>query len=355
MTPSLDLSSKPSSAQKSVNTLTKIANLVSASIAMLNEPPKIPKKAPPPELYLGDSSYALRLDEDVMRFVDRKELIARLEQLPEREIDLVFAGRTALDLSFQVPNGPFKDLQAMIETELAFRSPIQRDQCLWFWSAKETVNGDWMVEGAIVLKTSIDWVLDGMKSTGKTINLARRHNGDGSLRLGVEPDWLKRNARLVGASGTLGRLAKTPKALRLPMAAFSLFLVSVLALFVVQSVRLADLADQAAVAQAQLSQVAAAQATANELNARRGMGEARVAVIGTLAAALPDGVWLEQILVEDQDLTLIGYAPSAAEVTRLLAALPSVTDISFGSPVTRDNTQNLERFRINASLTGLVR
>lgn len=355
MTTSPALSSKPTAAQKSVNTVTKLVNLVSASVAMLNEPLKIPKKAPPPELFLGDSSFALRLDEDVLRFADRGELIARLEQLPEREIDLVFAGRTALDMSFQIPNGPFSDLQAMIESELAFRSPIQRDQCLWFWTAQETVNGDWSVEGAIVLKTSIDWVLDAMRTTGKSINLARRHNADGSLRLGVEPDWLKKHSRLVSADSRLGRLAKTPKALRLPLVAFSLFLVSVVALFVVQSVRLADVEDQAAVAQSKLSEVAAAQALANELNSIRVMGEARVAVIGALAATLPDGVWLEQLLVEDEDLTIIGYAPSAAEVTRLLAALPTVAEISFGSPVTRDNTQNLERFRINAKLTGLVR
>ena len=62
--------------------------------------------------------------------------------------------------------------------------------------------------------------------------------------------------------------------------------------------------------------------------------------------------WLEQILIENDDLTIIGSAPSAAEVTRLLSVLPAIMDIEFGSPVTRDNTQNIERFRINAKLTG---
>lgn len=352
MTTSPDMSSNTSTTQKSVNTFTKFMNLASASISVLNEPPRIPKKAPPPELYLGDKSCSLRLDEDVTRIANQADLIQILQELPEREIDLVFAGRTALDLSFQIPNGPFNDLQAMIETELEFRSPIQRNQSVWFWSAQETKNGDWLVEGAIVLKTSVDWILEAIKTTGKTINLARRHREDGTLRLAVEPDWMKKQSMLAKASGPFARLGNIPPQLRLPLAAFAIFMISVIALYVVQSVRYSAVAAEAEQANAELRQLAAAQAITSSLDERRAMGEARVATIGTLAANLPDGVWLEQLIIDDTDLTLIGFAPSAAEVTRLLATLPAVTDIEFGSPVTRDNTQNLERFRINAKLTG---
>lgn len=352
MATSPDMSSNTSTTQKSVNTFTKFMNLASASISMLNEPPQIPKKAPPPELYLGDKSCTLRLDEDVTGVANQVDLIQLLQELPERELDLVFAGRTALDLSFQIPNGPFNDLQAMIETELEFRSPIQRDQSVWFWSAQETENGDWLVEGAIVLKTSVDWILEAVKSTGKTINLARRHREDGTLRLGVEPDWLKKTSMLSKASGPLGRLAKIPPPLRLPLAAFAIFMISVIALYVAQSIRYNAVEAEAQQSSETLRQLAAAQAITSSLGDRRAMGEARVAAIGTLAATLPDGVWLEQLIIDNDDITLIGFAPSAAEVTRLLATLPALSEIEFGSPVTRDNTQNLERFRINAKLTG---
>ncbi len=352
MTPSPHLSSDPTAAQKSVNTATKVLNLVSAGLTMLHEPVKVPKKAPPPELYLGDSSNALRLDDDISAFTDQTELTVRLKQLPEKEIDLVFAGRTALDMSFQIPNGPFNDLEAMIETELDFRSPFQREQCRWFWTAQESPNGDWLVEGAIVLKTSIDWVLDAMKATGKTINMARRHREDGALRVSVEPDWLKTPSRLAKATGVFGRLDRIPPQLRMPIAAFVLFAISSVALFVAQSARLNDVSDKAAQARAELGQLAAEQAVIRNLQERRTFGAARLAVIGTLASTLPDGVWLDQVIVDDTELTIIGYAPSAAEVTRLLSGMPALADIEFGSPVTRDNTQNLERFRINATLTG---
>lgn len=349
MTPPADMSATSSAKQKSVNGFTKLVNLASASVAMLHEPPKPPKKAPPPELFLGDTSYALRLDEDVTSFDDLRDLTYRLDQLPEKEIDIVFAGRTALDLSFQIPNGPFNDLEAIIETELEFRSPIPREECVWFWAAKETPSGEWTVEAAIVLKNAIDWVLEAMKNTGKAINLARRHNADGSLRVAVRPDWLDRKKSRLQSGGRLGRI---PPTLRMPVAAFAVFLVSAIGLFVVQSGRTAELTAEADAANAALRTLAAERAVTNDLRERRDMGTARTAAIGTIAAALPDGVWLEQLIIEGTDVTILGFAPSAAEVTRILAGLPALSDIAFGSPVTRDNTQNLERFRINAVLTG---
>lgn len=345
------MSQATSAKQKSVNRLTKFANLASASMAMLHEPPALPKKAPPPELFLGDSSYALRLDDDVSNFDNLSDLTYRLDQLPEKEIDIVFAGRTALDLSFQIPNGPFNDLEAMIETELEFRSPIPREQCVWFWTAKETPNGDWMVEAAIVLKGAIDWVLEAMRTTGKSINLARRHDQDGSLRLAVTPDWLDKPSRLP-SSGILSRFGRIPPTLRMPIAAFAIFAISAVSLYVVQSDRAETLAAEAEQANAALRAIAAEQAVTNGLRDRRDLSNARLAMVGSLASTLPDGVWLEQLIVDGEDVTIMGFAPSAAEVTRLLSALPSLSEIEFGSPVTRDNTQNLERFRINAILTG---
>ncbi len=351
MTPASDMSPAPTAKQKSVNRATKLLNLASASMAMLHAPPKSPKKAPPPELFLGDTSYALRLDDDVTSFDSLSDLKYRLEQLPEKEIDIVFAGRTALDLSFQIPNGPFNDLEAMIEAEMDFRSPIPKDQSVTFWTAKETPNGDWLVEAAVVLKSAIDWVLQAMRDTNKSINLARRHTADGTLRLAVKPDWLQRPSRPSG-TGFFASLRRIPPTLRMPLIAFAVFLISAIALFVVQSGRNGALAEQADAANAALREVAAEQAVTNDLQRRRALGNTRLTMVGRLAEALPDGVWLDQLIIEGADVTLIGFAPSAAEVTRLLSMLPDLSQIEFGSPVTRDNTQNLERFRINAVLTG---
>ncbi|MEP2202031.1 MAG: PilN domain-containing protein, partial [Tateyamaria sp.] len=74
-----------------------------------------------------------------------------------------------------------------------------------------------------------------------------------------------------------------------------------------------------------------------------------LAVTGTLSEVLPDEVWLSQIIIDDNEVTLVGFAPSAAEVTRILSDVPNLTDIKFASPVIRDNSQEIERFRIAAT------
>ena len=124
-----------SSARKSVNTLTKYLNLASAGLSELNKQSPMPTKAPPPEIVLREGSFAIRLDDDLSEFLDPSHIVEQLAEIPEKRLDLVLDGRSALDLSFTVPNGPFNDLEAMIDTEIAFRSPFQRDQCVWFWSA----------------------------------------------------------------------------------------------------------------------------------------------------------------------------------------------------------------------------
>lgn len=348
-------STNSNSARKSINALTKYLNLASAGLSELNTKRPMPTRAPPPEVIVTDGSFAIRIDEDVSKFPNPSALTEQLNALPEKRIDLVFDGRSALDLSFLVPNGPFQDLEAMIDTELAFRSPFQREQCVWFWTAQETEALDWQVEAAIVLNTSVDWVLDAMASSGKSINLARRYRPDGSTRIAVFPSWLMRPRKARGKM-TIGQsLRMIPPNLRLPTATFAFLLGSAVALAVVQSVHQNELSAQAATANAEISQRAAIEAKTRALKDLRNVSEVKLATVGRLATLLPDDVWLEQISIDDDRLFITGYGPSAADVTRLLSTVETLGDIQYGSPVTRDNTQNIERFRIDATLTGQLR
>ncbi len=319
---------------------------------MLNAPRRIPTKAPPPEIIVRDSGFAIRVDDDIAEFNDPTALTQQLAELPEKRLDLIFQGRSALDLSFTIPNGPFNDLEAMIDTELAYRSPFQRDQCVWFWKARETESMDWQVDAAIVLNTSVDWVLDALKENRKTINLARREAVDGTTKLAVYPSWLVPLRRTADKPTVGESLRQIPPSLRLPITALVILLISTIALTVVQSARQSDISVQATAANAEISQRAAAEAKTRALRELRDIGKARLVLVGSLAGSLPDDVWLEQVSIEDDRLTLTGYGPSAADVTRILSTLEALTDIQFGSPVTRDNSQNLERFRIDATFTG---
>lgn len=352
MTQALERQTNASSARKSVNTLTKYINLASAGLAELHAQKPILTKAPPPEIIVRDGGFAIRIDDDVAEFSDPARLMEELNDIPEKRIDLVFEGRSALDLSFVVPNGPFNDLEAMIDTEIAFKSPFQQEQCIWFWTAKETADLDWQVEAAIVLNSSVGWVLEALDAHGKIINTARRPGRDGQERIAVYPSWLKPRR---GARGpvTLGKsLRLIPPSLRLPFAAFGFFLMSAIALAVALSVKQSTAAAEAATANQEIARRAAAIAQTQVLRDSQNISNTRVALVGQLATLLPDGVWLEQVSIDEDRLTITGFGPSAADVTRLLSELDVLSDIQFGSPVTRDNTQNLERFRIDAMIAG---
>ncbi len=352
MTQALEPPKSASSARKSVNTLTKYLNLASAGLSELHAQKPTLTKAPPPQIIVRENGFAIRIDDDVAEFDDPARLTEELNDIPEKRIDLVFEGRSALDLNFVVPNGPFRDLEAMIDTEIAFKSPFQRDQSIWFWSAQETPDLDWQVDAAIVLNSSVDWVFDALNAHRKIINTARRTTADGATRIAVYPSWLKQSRRSKGPI-TLGQsLRMIPPSLRIPGAAFAFFVISAIALSVALSVRHSAVAQEAAAANQQISQRAAAAAQTRILRDANSISMTRLALVGQLATLLPDGVWLEQISIDDDRLTITGFGPSAAEVTRLLSDLDILSDIQFGSPVTRDNTQNLERFRIDATLAG---
>ena len=145
-----------------------------------------------------------------------------------------------------------------------------------------------------------------------------------------------------------------PPVLRFPFVGFALLLISAIAVVAVQSGQLRSVSQEAEIANAALAQRAAIETQTRSLRVSRTGSEVRISIIGSLAELLPDEVWLEQISVEDERLTVTGFGPSAADVIRILSQLGSLTDIQFGSPVTRDNTQNLERFRIDATILGDV-
>ncbi|MEL6682763.1 MAG: PilN domain-containing protein [Pseudomonadota bacterium] len=240
----------------------------------------------------------------------------------------------------------------MIDTEIGFKSPFQPDQCIWFWSAQETVDLDWQVEAAIVLKSNVDWVFDALSVHRKVINTARRYGPDGSARIAVYPSWQSTPRRSRGPISLGKSLRMIPPTLRVPATAFAFLIVSAIALTVALSVRQNAANEEAAAANQQISERAAAAAQTRALRENGDLSDTRIALVGRLATLLPDGVWLEQISIEEDRLTITGFGPSAAEITRLLSEVGVLGDIQFGSPVTRDNTQNLERFRIDATITG---
>jgi len=261
-------------------------------------------------------------------------------------LDLVFEGESCIDLSFSLPDAPLPELHRIIEHEVAFRSPFSPEVSYSFWVGEEQADGRWRARAAVLLRAPVDDALGIIADAGFSVGLVRRVSRNNVFA--ARPLWAGHAP------------AKWPSVTRLPapllMSLFGaiIFCASAIVALASSSLTHSQLSDQAAAAQTTLAGQAQAITGLTRLDEALQLSTEKLAMTGTLSALLPDGVWLDQLIVDEDTVTMIGYAPSAAEITRLLSTLPELTDIRFASPVTRDNTQNLERFRIAATLAKTV-
>jgi hypothetical protein len=264
-----------------------------------------------------------------------------------RPVDLVFRDNSCIDISFSVPAAPLAELGRIIETEVQFRSPFAEAMSLPFWNAREQADGRWKVKAAVVLRTRVAELLADLQANRVPLGQVWREGPEASFA--ARPVW-------AGGSPDLPRLRDLltglPAALKYTLAGSVIFLASAAALTVSLSLASGRLAAEAEQARARLSAEAQNSTSLQSLERALARSADRLAMTGRLSGLLPDGYWLDQLSIDQDTVTLTGYGPSAAEVTRLLTSLPNLSDIAFASPVTRDNSQSIERYRISAMLAG---
>ena len=260
-------------------------------------------------------------------------------------VDLVFADDSCIDLKFKLPDGLLPELRQIVDNEIQFRSPFSEGASLWFWVAEELPDRRWQARAAVTLKQPVDALLAQLAEHGLPVGAVRREAKD--THFAAYPPWAGSQAPVTRPAGLLKKL---PAMLRFSVLGALIFCLSALALTIQTGLAQSRLSAEADAARAVIGAQARAAAGQRSLDRAIALSSYKTALTGVLSGLLPDGVWLDQLVIEDDTVTLIGFAPSAAEVTRLLATLPELTDIRFASPVTRDNTQALERFRIAATL-----
>ncbi len=259
-----------------------------------------------------------------------------------RSVDLVFDGEACIDLDFSIPNGPLVDLSAIIENEIAFLSPFETATALTFWVADEAEAG-WDVRASVAMRSRVDPVLEYLDTRDVAVGAVRRKT--------AKQDWAARPAWI--ATGE--RVRSLPRWALIPAAATAFFLLSLGLSYIVTSSRSG--ADEAKLAQARqiLVREAEVQQSVAALEDARSMSFAKVILLGEATTALDDTTWVEQFTIRDNKLEITGYGPSAADVSQTLAGIGAVGEVRFSSPVTRDNTQNTERFRLEARIGGALR
>jgi general secretion pathway protein L len=93
-------------------------------------------------------------------------------------------------------------------------------------------------------------------------------------------------------------------------------------------------------------------AAAMDLNQRlvdwRAATPTATSLLADVTDRLPDDTWLTELQLQNGELALTGYSPSAAALISRLETSPLLSDVRFGSPVTPDAQVGSERFHILA-------
>ena len=257
-------------------------------------------------------------------------------------VDVLLPRNEHLPLAFHLPNASLSELEEMIETELATGSPFPAEEALWLWEARQGDDG-WLVEASVVLAEAVRPALDALATSGASLGAVRRAPGDGPSLVG-RPAW----ALPAGEATATSR--KVPPALRLPAAGLGLFCALACLALLTSEVGRGSLAERVADARSDAAALRADIARSQTLQTAADRSAFRSSLAVHAAAVLPDGTWLERLSVTEEEANLSGFSPSAAETSNLLAATTLLKGLEFGAPVTRDNTQGIERFRLDGSL-----
>ncbi len=269
---------------------------------------------------------------------------AAAEVLSGKTVDIGLSGQSSIDLDFPLPNSPLPDLRSMIETEILFRSPFGDGMAYAIWVADESDTGGWDIRAAVTLRSVLDPVLAAIREAGARVGVVRRIRDADREGFAAAPAWTGSDAPVDAPAKGSGLAWKAP------FLAGGILIASILGYHVLAEMREAGLERAAQDARATLAaQARAAQEQATFLAREKGSLQ-KLLLPGMLTQELPDGVWLEQMAIEEDRITITGYGPSAADVTRGLSGLTGFGEVGFASPVTRDNTQGIERFRIAAQL-----
>lgn len=273
-------------------------------------------------------------------------LSALADQNNGAPIDLVFTGDSCIDLSFSLPNASLNELRQMMDSEIRFNSPFTAEASLAFWTSQEMTDGRWHTTAAVTLREPVEKLLADMAELGIPVGMVERKHAKANFV--ARPDWLNEADDKPMYRKVLSHL---PGHLKLTLLSASIFLASALVQSASSALQYRAISQEADTARAALAAQARGSVMHKRLDGAITTSNEKLALTGTLSGLLPDDVWLDQLIVDKDTVTMVGYAPSAAEVTRLLTSLPELTDIRFASPVTRDNTQEIERFRIAATLS----
>jgi len=271
------------------------------------------------------------------------DLVPLLTKSGKAPVDIMVEEGTGLPIMFDLPGALAQEVAPLVENEIRFNSPFPPERAEKVWSAVEDADG-WTVSGQLMLKSKIAPILDALDLAKIPVG----HVGHFDPSSGPLMGEASFSASQDGPAQGLARFR--PVWAYVAGLAALVAVGSVLAQTVLLGREQAALDASVLSARATLASASAEQRILRTLIADKSASDLRLTLPGALANSLPDDTWLERIEITDDTVEITGYASSAAETTRLVAQIPGLSDVRFSAPVTRDNNQNTERFRIAATL-----
>lgn len=273
------------------------------------------------------------------------DAIARLN-VPASATALGFADDIALDLTLAFPKSTRRLLDQAVAARVISESPYAPGEGLAFWQLHRTESDATRAQIAIVPMHTIAPILAAVTNAGLNPTIAMRSSPDSSWA--VLPTWL-----IVPPSTTPSRwnfLTNLPRPARLALICAALIIGSALANWATTAARVATLSSAAQQAGELAQQASRRDADAALIAGRQRDALLKLQILNTLAERLPDGSWVERLDLKDDKLELIGYAPSAADTLRIVAGIAGVRSAELLSAITRDQSRNIERFRLGAQI-----
>lgn len=115
--------------------------------------------------------------------------------------------------------------------------------------------------------------------------------------------------------------------------------------------RLADLRVDAGTAARALETIDRLRTLLNAVADERRQRPLMIEILHEITVRVPDQHWLTKLTIRGQSLEISGYSGDPAEILRRLNESDMLSDVRFGSPVTRDSRLEMDRFTITAALS----
>jgi Tfp pilus assembly protein PilN len=266
-------------------------------------------------------------------------IVAR-QGIDPAEVGLAFADDIVIESELSLPKAPSRLLEQAIGAHVREAQPYAEADGLAFWRVERSGRETARVVIAMIPARPVNALRLALAEVGlaPTIAVSRAKAGGFAAR----PAWLVED----GLAPRRSTATKVPRGVRLLIIAAGIVVGSALANLALTTVRSVTLAAAAEDAIAAERRATASGAESAFVAARQREALLRISVLEGLAAKLPDGTWFDRIDLKDDKYEIVGFSPSAAETLRIVATVPGVRSAELMSAVTRDQTRNIERFRM---------